>query len=155
MEKKIESAEEKLALIRKGFPKDPCRDCLFEEDDGCNCQDRKDYRAKLQHLRDIGVYDLMYDIQEIESQRSWIVWIRREKGEEFKKEQNAEEQKEINELEKKCEDALTQLKEAADEAKNKKTETEMYKIVENGMERLCSVEEAEISRRILVTSVVS
>ena len=64
-------------------------------------------------------------------------------------------QKEINELEKKCEDALTQLKEAADEAKNKKTETEMYKIVENGMERLCSVEEAEISRRILVTSVVS
>lgn len=79
MEKKIESAEEKLALIRKGFPKDPCRDCLFEEDDGCNCQDRKDYRAKLQHLRDIGVYDLMYDIQEIESQRSWIVWIRRER----------------------------------------------------------------------------
>ena len=39
--------------------------------------------------------------------------------------------------------------------KIKKTETEMYKIVENGMERLCSVEEAEISRRILVTSVVS
>lgn len=31
----------------------------------------------------------------------------------------------------------------------------MYKIVENGMERLCSVEEAEIGRRILVTSVVS
>ena len=45
MEKKIESAEEKLALIRKGFPKDPCRDCLFEEDDGCNCQDRKDYTS--------------------------------------------------------------------------------------------------------------
>lgn len=118
MEKKIESAEEKLALIRKGFPKDPCRDCLFEEDDGCNCQDRKDYRAKLQHLRDIGVYDLMYDIQEIESQRSWIVWIRREKGE--NDERIASIQKEINELEKKCEDVLTQLKEAADEAKNKK-----------------------------------
>ena len=99
MEKKIESAEEKLALIRKGFPKDPCRDCLFEEDDGCNCQDRKDYRAKLQHLRDIGVYDLMYDIQEIESQRSWIVWIRREKGE--NDERIASIQKEINELEKK------------------------------------------------------
>ena len=96
MEKKIESAEEKLALIRKGFPKDPCRDCLFEEDDGCNCQDRKDYRAKLQHLRDIGVYDLMYDIQEIESQRSWIVWIRREKGE--NDERIASIQKEINEL---------------------------------------------------------
>lgn len=142
MEKKIESAEEKLALIRKGFPKDPCRDCLFEEDDGCNCQDRKDYRAKLQHLRDIGVYDLMYDIQEIESQRSWIVWIRREKGE--NDERIASIQKEINELEKKCEDALTQLKEAADEVKkNKKTEAEMYKIIENGIERLCSVEEAE------------
>ena len=115
MEKKIESAEEKLALIRKGFPKDPCRDCLFEEDDGCNCQDRKDYRAKLQHLRDIGVYDLMYDIQEIESQRSWIVWIRREKGE--NDERIASIQKEINELEKKCEDVLTQLKEVADEVK--------------------------------------
>ena len=60
----------------------------------------------------------MYDIQEIESQRSWIVWIRREKGE--NDERIASIQKEINELEKKCEDVLTQLKEAADEAKNKK-----------------------------------
>jgi len=57
----------------------------------------------------------MYDIQEIESQRSWIVWIRREKGE--NDERIASIQKEINELEKKCEDVLTQLKEAANEVK--------------------------------------
>ena len=56
MEKTLkELAEEKLEWIQKGFPKDPCRNCMFEDDDGCNCQDRKDYRAKLQHLQDIGV----------------------------------------------------------------------------------------------------
>lgn len=109
MEKTLkELAEEKLEWIQKGFPKDPCRNCMFEDDDGCNCQDRKDYRAKLQHLQDIGVYDLMYDIQEIERQRGWIVWIRREKGE--NDEQIVSIQKEIDELEKKCSDALMQLR---------------------------------------------
>lgn len=111
MEKTLkELAEEKLEWIQKGFPKDPCRNCMFEDDDGCNCQDRKDYRAKLQHLRDIGVYDLMYDIQEIERQRGWIVWIRK-----------------IDELEKKCSDALMQLRKTADENKNKKPEVKIYK----------------------------
>ena len=142
MEKTLkELAEEKLEWIQKGFPKDPCRNCMFEDDDGCNCQDRKDYRAKLQHLRDIGVYDLMYDIQEIERQRGWIVWIRREKGE--NDERIVSIQKEIDELEKKCSDALMQLRKTADENKNKKPEVKIYKIIENGTERLCSVEEAE------------
>lgn len=40
MEKTLkELAEEKLEWIQKGFPKDPCRNCMFEDDDGCNCQD--------------------------------------------------------------------------------------------------------------------
>ena len=99
MEKKIDSADDYVALSGKGFGKDACWVCLVEEVAGCSGLERRDYRAKLQHLRDIGVYDLMYDIQEIESQRSWIVWIRREKGE--NDERIASIQKEINELEKK------------------------------------------------------
>lgn len=141
MEKKIESAEEKLTLIQKGFPKDPCRGCVFEDESGCGCQDRTDYKATLQHLRDIGIYDLMYDIRETDQKRDLLASMRREISK--KNEQIVSIQSQIDELEKKCTDALAQLKKAADEAKNKKSETEMYKIIENGMERLCSVEEAE------------
>lgn len=118
MEKKIESAEEKLALIRKGFPKDPCKHCAFGDENECGCDALTDYQAALQHLHDLGIYDLMQDRQRINQNKIQIVWIQREISK--KNEQIVSIQSQIDELEKKCADALTQLKEAADEAKNKK-----------------------------------
>ena len=47
MESKAKLAEEKLKLIEKGFPKDPCKHCAFNDESECGCDDRIDYQAAL------------------------------------------------------------------------------------------------------------
>ena len=58
-------AKEKLELIQKGFPKDPCKHCTFKEVGEYGCEDQINYRHDLEHLLDLGIYNLMLDLQEI------------------------------------------------------------------------------------------
>lgn len=108
MENKSKLAKEKLKLIQKGFPKDPCKHCAFGDENECGCDDLTDYQAALQHLNDLGIYDLMQDLQRINQNKSQIVWIQREISR--KNHQIVAIQKQIDELEKKCADATEQLR---------------------------------------------
>lgn len=108
MENKSKLAEEKLTLIQKGFPKDPCKHCAFHDEGECGCDNRIDYQAALQRLHDLGIYDLMQDFQKINQNKSQIVWIQHEISR--KNHQIATIQKRIDELEKKCTDAMEQLR---------------------------------------------
>ncbi|RHO63827.1 hypothetical protein DW085_17325 [Clostridium sp. AF50-3] len=108
MESKAELAEEKLKLIEKGFPKDPCKHCAFNDESECGCDDRIDYQAALQRLHDLGIYNLMWDLQRINQNKSQIVWIQREISR--KNHQIITIQKQIDELEKACADAMVKLR---------------------------------------------
>lgn len=108
MENKTKLVEEKLKLIEKGLPKDPCKHCAFHDEDECGCDDRVDYQAALQRLHDLGIYDLMQNFQRINQNKSQIVWIRHEIGR--AKHQIDTIQKRIDELAKECADAIEQLR---------------------------------------------
>lgn len=108
MENKSKLAEEKLRLIEKGFPKDPCKHCAFNDEDECGCDDRVNYQAALQRLHELGVYDLMQNFQEINQNKSQIVCIQHEISR--KNHQIVTIQNRINELEKECSDAMAKLR---------------------------------------------
>lgn len=108
MENKTKLVEEKLKLIEKGLPKDPCKHCAFHDEDECGCDDRIDYQAALQRLHDLGIYNLMWDLQRINQNKSQIVWIQREISR--KNHQIITIQKQIDELEKECADAMVKLR---------------------------------------------
>lgn len=108
MENKAKLVEEKLKLIEKGLPEDPCKHCAFHDEDECGCDDRVDYQAALQHLHDLGIYDLMQNFQKINQSKSQIVWIQREISR--KNHQIITIQKQIDELEKACADAMVKLR---------------------------------------------
>lgn len=73
MGNKLKLVEEKLKLIEKGLPEDPCKHCAFHDEDECGCDDRVDYQAALQRLHDLGIYDLIQNFQEINQNKSQIV----------------------------------------------------------------------------------
>ena len=108
MESKAKLAEEKLKLIEKGFSEEPCKHCAFNDESECGCDDRIDYQAALQRLHDLGIYNLMWDLQRINQNKSQIVWIQREISR--KNHQIITIQKQIDELEKACADAIEQLR---------------------------------------------
>ena len=108
MENKSKLVEEKLRLIEKGFPKDPCKHCAFHDEDECGCDNRVDYQAALQRLHDLGIYNLMQDFQKINQNKSQIIWIQHEITR--KNHQIVTIQKRIDELEKECADAIEQLR---------------------------------------------
>ena len=108
MENKPKLAEEKLRLIENGLPEDPCKHCEFNDEDECGCDDRVHYQAALQRLHDLGIYDLMQNFQKINRKKSQIVWIQREIS--LKYHQIVTIQKQIDELEKECADAVEQLR---------------------------------------------
>lgn len=108
MGNKPKLVEEKLKLIEKGLPEDPCKHCAFHDEDECGCDDRVDYQAALQRLHDLGIHDLMQNFQKINQNKSQIVWIRHEISR--AKHQIDTIQKQIDELEKECADAIEQLR---------------------------------------------
>ena len=108
MENKSKLVEEKLRLIEKGFPKDPCKHCAFHDEDECGCHNRVDCEAALQRLHDLGIYNLMQDFQKINQNKSQIIWIQHEISR--KNHQIVTIQKRIDELEKECADAIEQLR---------------------------------------------
>lgn len=108
MENKSKLAKEKLELIERGFPKDPCKHCTFNDENECGCDNRIDYQAALQRLHTLGIYDLMQNFQEINQSKSQIVWIQHEISK--KNHQIVTIQKRINKLEKECADAIEQLR---------------------------------------------
>lgn len=114
MKNTSELAKKKLELIQKGFPKDPCKHCTFKEVGECGCEDQINYRHDLEHLLDLGIYNLMLDLQEINRKKAEIVWIRHEINK--KNQQIVTIQKQINELKESCKVTLTQLQEASDKS---------------------------------------
>ena len=108
MGNKLKLVEEKLKLIEKGLPEDPCKHCAFHDEDECGCDDRVDYQAALQRLHDLGIYDLIQNFQEINQNKSQIVQIQHEISR--KNHQIVTIQNRINELKKECSDAMVKLR---------------------------------------------
>ena len=80
----------------------------------CGCEDQINYRQDLEHLLDLGIYNLMLDLQEINRKKAEIVWIRHEINK--KNQQIVTIQKQIDELKESCKVTLTQLQEASDKS---------------------------------------